>query len=62
MTAKPAPVGGDDDGDTLGEENQRLTRAERQRRIGQALAVTIDAAEQQWLDMAADTVGDHARG
>ncbi len=61
MTARPSPVGGDADGDTLDEENQRLTRAERQRRIGQALAVPIDDAEQQWLDMAADTVGDHAR-
>ena len=49
------------DGLSLDEEIQRLTRAERQRRIGQALAAPIDEADQSWLELAAATIGDDAR-
>lgn len=41
-----------DDGVTLDELIGRLVRAERQRRIGQALsALEPDAADQSWLEM-----------
>ena len=53
----------DADGVTLDEELQRLARAERQRRFGDALADPIDDEDQQWLDMAVRTVtGSDASG
>jgi hypothetical protein len=51
-----------DDSVTLDEEVNRLVRAERQRRIGHALAaVQIDQEDQSWLDMGAEAVRNHAR-
>lgn len=52
-----------DDGITMDEEIKRLTRAERQRRIGTALATSpVDRHDQTWLDMSADTArGDAPR-
>ncbi len=52
----------DEDGLTLDEEIRRLTRAERQRRIGAALARPPSEDERLWLDMAADEIGDDAGG
>ncbi len=57
----------DFDGVTLDEELTRLTRAERQRRFGAALAISeADDDERRWLDMSAATVSDegsdHASG
>lgn len=49
------------DGVTLDEEIGRLARAERQRRMGQALAAEISTDDEQWLDAVADTVNEHAR-
>ena len=46
-----------DDGLSMDEEIQRLARAERQRRIGTALATNpLDDDDQAWLDVSADTV------
>ena len=53
----------DADDVTLDEEITRLVRAERQRRIGRALAddgSVGDAAA--WLELGASTVGEHAGG
>ena len=52
----------DHDGLTLDEEIARLARAERQRRMGQALAAEIAADDEQWLDAVADSVNQHAGG
>lgn len=53
----------DDDGVTLDEEVNRLVRAERQRRIGQALATSRpDAEEASWLEVGADVVRTNAGG
>ena len=50
------------DGVTLDQEINRLVRAERQRRMGQALAaVELDGGDQSWLDMGADVIGTDAR-
>jgi predicted transcriptional regulator len=50
------------DGLTLGEVLTRLLRAERQRRMGQALAAELSDDERAWLDAGAATVRDHAGG
>lgn len=51
-----------DDGVTLDEEIQRLARAERQRRMGAALAATPPTDDEQaWLDRAVDGIADDAR-
>lgn len=51
----------DDDGVTLDDEIIRLVRAERQRRIGQALSAgEPDPDEQSWVKMGAATVRDNA--
>jgi hypothetical protein len=53
----------DHDGVTLDEEVAQLVRAERQRRIGQALsAVPINDDERAWLELGENTVHDHASG
>jgi hypothetical protein len=53
----------DADGVTLDEEIQRLARAERQRRMGAALArVELDADDRAWIDAGARTVHDRAGG
>ncbi|HSH61176.1 MAG TPA: hypothetical protein VK988_16360 [Acidimicrobiales bacterium] len=53
----------DNDGVTLDEEVTRLVRAERQRRIGQALAINRpDAEERSWLEMGADVIAGNAGG
>lgn len=53
----------DDDSVTLDEEISRLVRAERQRRIGHALATNeSDADVDAWLDVGASTIGRHAGG
>lgn len=50
------------DGVTLDEEINRLVRAERQRRMGRALAaVELDEGDQSWLDMGAAVIGTDAR-
>ncbi len=50
------------DGLTLDEEIKQLVRAERQRRIGQALsAVTLDEADQRWLEIGVKAASDDAR-
>lgn len=52
-----------DDGLTLDEEIKLLARAERQRRIGRALAaVAHDDDSSGWLDLGADTVSTNASG
>jgi hypothetical protein len=50
------------DGVTLDEELARLLRAERQRRMGIALAGEPSAGEREWIDMGVATVRDHAGG
>ena len=51
----------DDDGVTLDDEIIRLVRAERQRRIGQALSASEpDTDEQPWMKMGAETVRNDA--
>jgi len=51
----------DDDGVTLDDEINRLVRAERQRRIGQALSASEpDTEEQLWLGIGAETVRNNA--
>lgn len=51
----------DDDGVTLDDEIIRLVRAERQRRIGQALSESEpDTEEQLWLGIGAETVRNNA--
>jgi hypothetical protein len=53
----------DFDGVTLDEELTRLTRAERQRRFGAALASSeADDNEQRWLNMSAVTIWDERAG
>lgn len=53
----------DDDGVTLDDEVIRLVRAERQRRIGQALSASEpDTEEQPWLGIGAETVRNNAGG
>lgn len=52
----------DRDGLTLDEEIARLARAERQRRMGEALAAPPSIEDNQWLDAASDTVSEHAGG
>jgi hypothetical protein len=50
------------DGLTLDEEIKQLVRAERQRRIGQALsAVILDEADQRWLEIGVKAASDDAR-
>lgn len=44
------------DGVTLAEEIRRLARAERQRRMGEALAVDPRDDESAWLDLAAGEI------
>lgn len=51
----------DHDGLTLDEEIARLARAERQRRMGEALAAETSLEDDRWLDAAADSVNRHAR-
>ncbi len=52
----------DDDGVTLDEEVNRLVRAERQRRIGQALSVRqLDEEDSSWLEVGPEVVRDDAR-
>lgn len=51
------------DGVTLDVEIQRLVRAERQRRIGSALAAAeFDEADQAWIEVGVTSVSDDARG
>jgi hypothetical protein len=51
----------DADGLTLDEEIARLLRAERQRRMGAALAsATLTEDDRRWLDLSAATVVDDA--
>jgi hypothetical protein len=52
----------DADGLTLDEEIQRLTRAERQRRLGAALAADPDEHDSAWLSATADSVVVNAPG
>lgn len=53
----------DDDGVTLDDEVIRLVRAERQRRIGQALSASEpDTEEQLWLGIGAEAVRNNAGG
>ncbi len=55
----------DDDDVTLDEEISRLVRAERQRRIGLALAADQPGADNDngsWLDIGPSTIRDHAGG
>jgi hypothetical protein len=52
----------DRDGVTLDEELARLARAERQRRIGLALALEPSADDRAWLEAGIVTVRDHAGG
>ena len=52
----------DRDGLSLDEEIRALTRAERQRRMGQELAdLTFDEATTRWLEAAAETIATDAR-
>ena len=51
------------DGITADEELVRLLRAERQRRMGVALAAReLTGEDEAWLDASATTVATHARG
>ena len=51
----------DDDGVTLDDEIIRLVRAERQRRIGQALSASEpDTEEQTWIAMGVEAVRNNA--
>lgn len=51
----------DDDGISLDEEIRRLARAERQRRMGHALATAVPTGEdEQWLESSADAVDEAA--
>lgn len=51
----------DDDGVTLDDEIIRLVRAERQRRIGQALSASEpDTEEQTWIGIGAEAVRNDA--
>jgi len=52
----------EDDRVTLDEEIQRLTRAERQRRIGISLSTPIPPEDERWLDASSDSVTNHAGG
>lgn len=53
----------DDDDVTLDQEITGLVRAERQRRIGRALAAAPpEADDDAWLDIGARTVAEHAGG
>jgi len=52
----------DDDGVTLDQEIARLARAERQRRMGRALAEATSPEDDRWLEAVADTVSRHAGG
>ena len=51
----------DVDGITADEELARLLRAERQRRLGLALAANDPSIDEVWLNAGATTVIDHAR-
>lgn len=52
----------DADGVTLDEAVKRLARAERQRRMGLALATTVPSSDdEQWLGLSVRTVAEHAR-
>ena len=51
----------DEDGLTLDEEIRQLTKRERQRRMGAALAGELSRDDQRWLDATIDTVRDAAR-
>lgn len=52
-----------DDGKSIGNEVATIVRAERQRRLGQALAQQEpDDNDRAWLDLAGDTAGERARG
>ena len=50
------------DGVTLDTELARLLRAERQRRMGVALAQGPSVDDKTWLDAGIATIRDHARG
>lgn len=51
------------DGVTLDEEVNRLVRAERQRRIGHALAaVELDRDDESWLTVGASVIRNDAAG
>jgi hypothetical protein len=51
----------DDDGVTLDDEIIRLVRAERQRRIGQALSRSEpDTEERTWIEVGAEAVRNNA--
>lgn len=51
----------DDDGVTLDDEIIRLVRAERQRRIGQALSASEpDTEEQPWIGVGVEAVRNNA--
>jgi hypothetical protein len=51
----------DDDGVTLDDEIIRLVRAERQRRIGQALSASEpDTEAQPWIEISAEAVRNNA--
>lgn len=52
----------DTDGLTMDEELARLARAERQRRMGIALAGELTAQEREWLEVGVSTVRDRAGG
>lgn len=52
----------ENDGVTLDEEVNRLVRAERQRRIGQALSVGhLDKEDSSWLEVGPEVVRNDAR-
>lgn len=51
----------DVDGTTLDDELGRILRAERQRRMGTALAAPHSPGEREWLDLGAAVVVDDAR-
>ena len=50
----------EEDNLNLDEEIKRLTRAERQRRLGAALTIEPDAHDTAWLAATADSVQVHA--
>ena len=51
------------DGVTMDEMIRRLTRWERQRRIGVELAsYDYDDDDERWLELGAETIRDHAGG
>lgn len=53
----------DSEGLTMGEQLDRMVRAERQRRIGEALAaVPPDADDDRWVDIGVESIGDDAGG